>query len=298
MKPMTFRRMTATRSNPRITKRFGCRAILTLCGALAVAVSPARAAENGIGHYNPGQTADFADALPGFPCFVYENIFTYYDGSTGGSKRMPVSGGRVAANLDATSYTDSSVLLWQTPLKIFGGYYTVFASIPYTWVTVSADVETPMGRQSTSDSVCGIGDIYFAPAAIGWTNGDFKWDVRFGIYAPTGEYDNDRLANPGLGFWTFEPEVSFSWLSSKIGTEVSVFAGFDFNTENTDANYTSGDLFHLDVTIAQHLPLLGGVAGLGANGFWMRKFTGDRGSGATLGSFEMEQRGIGPGASY
>jgi hypothetical protein len=280
------------RTHPSL-KRF-----IALTGVLALSAFTARAEENGIGHYNPGQTADFIDALPGYPALAYMNIFTYYDGSAGGSELLPVSGGRVAAGLNATSYTDSSVLLWETPLKIFGGYYSVFASIPYTWLTVSGDVETPLGRVSTKDSTSGIGDIYFAPAAIGWTNGDFKWDARFGIYAPTGEYDKTQLANPGLGFWTFEPEVSFSWLSSKIGTEVTVFTGLDFNTENTDVDYTSGDLFHIDGTVAQHLPLLGGVVGVGANAYWIKQFTGDSGSGATAGSFEMNQWGIGPVASY
>ena len=48
--------------------------------------------------------------------------------------------------------------------------------------------------------------------------------------------------------------ASVSWLSSKIGTEVSVYAGFDFNTRNEETGYHSGDVFHLDVTVAQHLP--------------------------------------------
>ena len=42
----------------------------------------------------------------------------------------------------------------------------------------------------------------------------------------------------------------------------------DFNTENTDANYQSGDIFHVDATVAQHLPLFGGFAGVGANAFY------------------------------
>ena len=42
---------------------------------------------------------------------------------------------------------------------------------------------------------------------------------RLGIYAPTGEFDKTSLANPGLGYWTFEAKVTFSWSSSKIGTE-------------------------------------------------------------------------------
>jgi hypothetical protein len=276
----------------------GLNKLIMLTGALLASSLAVVAEENGIGHYNPGQTADFIDALPGYPSFAYMNIFTYYNGNVGGSQPLPVSGGRVALGVEATSYTDSSVLFWETPLKVLGGNYTLFASIPYTWVTVSGDVQTGPRTGKTKDSVSGIGDIYFVPAALGWTNADFKWDGRFGIYAPSGNYDKTSLANPGLGFWTFEPEVTFTWLSSKIGTEVSAFAGVDFNTENTAANYTSGDVFHLDLTVAQHLPLLGGFAGVGANGYWIKQFTGDSGSGAKLGGFYQQELGVGPVVSY
>jgi hypothetical protein len=106
------------------------------------------------------------------------------------------------------------------------------------------------------------------------------------------------LLNPETMHPLFEPEVTFSWLSSKIGTEVSAFAGVDFNTENTEAHYTSGDVFHFDLTVAQHLPLFGGYLGVGANGYWIKQFTGDSGSGAVLGGFEMQELGVGPVVSY
>jgi hypothetical protein len=61
---------------------------------------------------------------------------------------------------------------------------------------------------------------------------------------------------------------------------------------------TTGDIFHIDFTLAQHLPLLGGVVGVGANGYWYKQFTGDRGSGAALGGFLAEQIGVGPVVSY
>ena len=271
--------------------------VIALSGALVLSTLAVVAEEGASGHYSPGGTADFADALPGYPSFEYENTFTYYNGSAEAGRHFPITG-RIALNLEATSYTESSFLLWETPLKVFGGYYNVFASIPYTWLTISGDLQAGARTVHTTDSVSGLGDIYFAPVAVGWKNGDLLWDARFGIYAPTGEFDKTSLANPGLGYWTFEPEVTLSWLSSKIGTEVSVFVGLDLNTENTATNYTSGDILHIDFTVAQHLPLLGGSIGVGANGYWYRQITGDSGSGAVLGPFEAEEVGIGPVISY
>ena len=54
----------------------------------------------------------------------------------------------------------------------------------------------------------------------------------------------------------------------------------------------------MDGTLAQHFPLLGGLAGVGVNGFWYDQITGDSGSGATFGDFEGRTTGVGPVLSY
>jgi hypothetical protein len=106
------------------------------------------------------------------------------------------------------------------------------------------------------------------------------------------------LDNLGRNYWTFEPSAYVSWLSTKIGTEVTVFAGFDFNTRNDATDYQSGTSFHLDATVAQHLPLGKGFLGVGANAFYYQQITADSGSGARLGGFEGRTTGVGPVLSY
>jgi hypothetical protein len=61
--------------------------------------------------------------------------------------------------------------------------------------------------------------------------------------------------------WIDEPGINASWLSSKIGLELSAFVALDFSTRNDATDYQSGDVLHLDATVAQHLPLLGGFFG-------------------------------------
>jgi hypothetical protein len=102
----------------------------------------------------------------------------------------------------------------------------------------------------------------------------------------------------GKNYWTFEPVVSLSYLSSKIGLELTAFAAMDFNTKNNDTDYQSGTQFHVDFTAAEHLPLLGGIIGVGANVFYYQQISGDSGSGALLGDFEGHTVGIGPVVSY
>ena len=87
------------------------------------------------------------------------------------------------------------------------------------------------------------------------------------------------------------------YFGQENGIEASLFAGIDFNTENDATNYQSGTQFHLDGTLAQHFPLFGGLAGVGANGYWYEQVTGDSGAGATFGSFKARTAGLGPALS-
>jgi hypothetical protein len=270
--------------------------------ALAILVPlSARAEEGGGGHYMPGAAASFIDTLPPKPGLAIANFFNYYDGSASVSKQLPPYGGLITAGLDATAYSDTVIALYKTPLKLLGGYYAVGVALPFVWVEAKGEVTGPLGNTFTKrDKASGIGDITLYPFMLAWTGfkGDLKSDVRLGIYAPTGDYDMGKLANVGKNYWTFEPMISLSYISSKIGLELSAFAGMDFNTENHKTDYQTGTQFHLDLTVAEHLPLFGGVIGVGANFFYYQQISGDSGSGATLGDLKGRTVGIGPVLSY
>lgn len=265
---------------------------------MVVAIA-ARAEEGGSGHYAPGSFASFIDVLPGKPSWAAFNYFTYYNGSVGVSRQFEIAG-RIAANVSTTSYADSLGAFWVTPLKIFGGYYVPGIALPFVWTTVKAQVSIAGHTANRSDSVRGLGDIEFWPLALSWSalSNDLHVDFFGGIYAPTGEFQVNRLANQGLGYWTFEPGLLISYLGQKSGFEFTTYLGYDINTENTTTHYLSGQVFHIDATVAQHLPLGKGFIGIGANAFYLQQTTGDSGSGARLGSFEEMTAGIGPVLSY
>ena len=273
--------------------------------AATVVIHPcAHAEEGGGGHYVPGLTASFVDALPGKPGLAMANYFSYYDGDESVSKQLPF-GGLATAGLTATAYSNTVVALYRTPWKMLGGSYVVGVAIPYVWMTVKGEVQVaaPGGGTVTKtirDTADGIGDIMVYPFMLGWTalGGDLKYDVRMGVYAPTGEYKKNRLANVGKNYWTFEPVISASYINSKMGLEVSAYAGMDFNTKNNATEYQTGDQFHIDVTAAQHLPFPGGLIGVGANGFYYEQVSGDSGAGAILGDFKGRTMGVGPVVSY
>jgi hypothetical protein len=273
--------------------------------ALAIGIRPVTvgAEEAGTGHYLPGTTSDFIDMLPDRDSLtlVYANAFTYYHGSVGGDRELEF-GGVLTANANATIYAETSLFLLQTPWKLLGGQYGGAIVVPYFWMEVKGNVGlqtrfATLGPR-VRDTSNGFSDVQLIPLMFGWKYGDLKWESRFSVYAPTGGFSTGALANVGRNYWTFEPALAASFISSKIGTELTGFAGFDFNTSNDATDYQTGDQFHLDITLAQHLPLFGGFGGIGANGFYYQQFTGDSGSGALLGSFEGMTAGVGPVVSY
>jgi hypothetical protein len=273
---------------------------ITLC-ALSL-IYTARATEGGATHYVSGEYSDFCGMPPSQPGFYAGNYFLDYgNGEFGGNNELPL-GGILAAGVTANSQAEVPLAIYAYSFSLYDITFSSGATFPIVWVDIKATATFDRnGNQisgSLDQSAAGLGDIQFMPIMAAWTNGDITVGGLFNVWAPTGDYDAGQLANPGLGYWTFEPMLAFRWLSTKIGTELSVFTGVDFNTKNTTTDYQSGDIFHVDATLAQHLPLFGGVVGAGASAFYLKQITGDSGSGAKLGSFEAESYGVGPTVSY
>jgi hypothetical protein len=277
------------------------RIVPLLAGFLLLSIAlAARAEEGGMGAYAPGSFASFVDVLPGEPAVGVFNYFAYYNGDAAASRKFPIAG-QAAFDVSATSYADSPGVFWVTPLTLFGANYAPGVAIPFVWTDVKAQVTGQGGRTvSRSDYVTGLGDVEFWPVALSWTAWSTNLHVDFfgGIYAPTGDYQKNRLANQGLGYWTFEPGILISYLGQKNGIEFTTYIGYDINTKNSTTDYQSGQQFHIDVTLAQHIPLGKGFIGVGANGFYLVQTTGDSGSGARLGSFDEMTVGVGPVLSY
>lgn len=280
--------------------RFHCSNILfaAVCVGALLQVS-LKAEEGASGHYLPGAMSSFVDSVPTNETFVARYNFLHYHGDISGSRSIPVAG-LVAAGAEATFAGHGLTLLWRPPVELGGRWsYALSATVPFISLDVSAGV-TEGGvtvRRSSSDS--GLGDMVLMPLMLNYNISlDFNVNFRTAIYAPTGNYEVGRLANTGKNFWTFEPTLGLVYLGRKNGIEASLYLGADFNTENPDTHYRSGSVFHLDGTLAQHFPLAGGVAGLGASGFWYDQFTGDSGAGAYFGAFEARTAGVGPVVSY
>lgn len=275
------------------------RMALGAAAVLAVALG-AWAEEGGSGHYMPGSIASFIDAVPPTETFVARYNMLNYNGDYRRGQPLPIAG-LSAAGVDAEAWVHALTLLWRPPVEIADGLsYAFSATVPGYWMDVAADVTTAGGATvRQADREQGLGDIVVMPLMFGYKLApDLSVDARLGIYVPSGDYETGRLANTGKNYWTVEPTLGLVYFGQKNGREAALFAGADFNTENEDTDYQSGTQVHLDGTLAQHFPLAGGFAGLGASGYWYQQVEGDSGAGAKFGDFKGQTVGVGPALSF
>jgi hypothetical protein len=262
-----------------------------------------RAEEGGSGLYVPGAYSSLINITPNKPGFAIGNTFYFYHGEVGGTATLPF-GLLLASGIDASIYFASINLAYTFSPTILGAHYTAAISIPYIWVEAEAkiSINSPLlartiGQQTKTvrDSANGITDMAFCPVALNWTFGDLQINPQFTVYAPTGSYNKSQLANAGQNHWMFDNVLGLSYLNHKTGTELTVFGGFAVATENQATHYLNGDIFHLEATLEQFLPLSKqDLIGIGPNFFYFQQVTGDSGSGAVLGDLKGTDMGVGP----
>lgn len=258
------------------------------------------AEEGGSGHYLPGSIASFMDGVSPTEAFIARVNLLNYDGKVEVDRALPIAGLR-AINAEAESTGIGLTLFWRPEWGGIGEKwsYAMSMTVPLINMKVSADVETGLGTVRRTDEESGIGDIILMPLMFNYNvNPDFNINTRLTVYAPTGSYKVGRLANTGKNFWSIEPMIGLMYFGQKNGVEATLFAGLTINQENPDTDYKSGNQFHIDGTLAQHLPFAGGLSSIGVTGYYYEQVAGDSGAGATFGDFRAMTTGIGPSFSY
>jgi hypothetical protein len=267
--------------------------MVSLAFALSQTVT---AGEGGTTHVIPGAQATLADNAPTTPGTFVKPMYLNYSGSA--SAQIPTAAG-VASNLDAKANTIALVAGHTFETTVLGGaHYSVVAALPYTWLDITASLQTPLGTVRRQSKVDGFGDLTVIPAMLAWKSGNWQYNALLPIYAPTGSYQKGRLGNPGLNYWTIDPTVGAAYSNQKSGFNALLHAGYAINTENSDTDYKSGSLLHFDGAVQQILPAGSGFLTLGAEGFYFQQMTCDSGSGAVLGCFKGRTAGLGPVLGY
>jgi hypothetical protein len=82
-----------------------------------------------------------------------------------------------------------------------------------------------------------------------------------------------------------------TYLNEKTGQDYSVNIGYNYNTENSDTDYQTGEEIHIDYMVNQFFSESWAI---GLHGFYLKQISGDSGDGAILGDFKAEAAGVGP----
>lgn len=89
----------------------------------------------------------------------------------------------------------------------------------------------------------------FLANELSWSLSDsgFFAKAGLGMYVPTGTLQGPAgLSNVGDPWWTFQPNLVFSYLKDGWNLTVNVFD--EINTANSRTNYRSGDVLHAEFT--------------------------------------------------
>lgn len=158
--------------------------------------------------------------------------YAYTAGDVLTDPTLPIENAKVTAHATVLAYARSFELLGQSG--------KVDVMLPWVWVDGQATIDGTVHDRSVS----GLSDprirvswnFVGAPALTleeyrGWHQ-DTILGVSLAIFAPLGQYDDDRLLNIGTNRWAFRPEIGMSKAVGKFVGELS--AAVSFYTDNDD----------------------------------------------------------------
>ena len=273
------------------------RIILMLVGltVLAFSVTRAFAVEGGLGRPISGMSiAPYAGVIPPEPGLAVATGETYYEGSIGTSRTVPIAG-LLVANVDMkASFTPLALFyIWPTPTKEWNLASAV--SFPLAWLEVTANLSGPLPVRKT-ESTFGLFDLAFTPivASYHFSQTDHL-AFSFTFWAPTGSYEKGRLVNLSQNTWTFIPGVAYTKLLPEANIELTGIWQMEFDTEDPATRYQNGILSDLEALAIKRFK---NGLGIGFVESWIQQVNDDEGAPAALNGFLGRAFGIGPIVTY
>jgi hypothetical protein len=270
----------------------------TLSLVLIVSLAPpARAVEGGLGRPISGATImPYAGVVPPMPGLAVGVGEIYYEGSIGGSLNVPI-GINLALNVNMrASFTPISLLyIWDTPTKHWN--FASAVTFPVTWLEAEANVTSGTRTGRVRDSAAGLFDLILVPIVASYHFSETEHlSLSLTVWAATGDYDKNKLANLSTNTWTFIPSVAYTKIFPKPNIELSASWSVNFDTENYATGYQNGILSDLELMAVKRFKC---GAGVGVIGSWIQQLTDDGGTTADkLNGFSGRAFGVGPVLTY
>ncbi len=267
--------------------------VLTLLTAFLLAYPlPSRAAESSWSHYYQGTYGEFGLGMTPSAGFTFRNDLIFNNSVAS----QTLIGGRGYAKASQNSVTDLMKGFYFFDVPKISGRLGFGVLVPGVFnAEVNGRVNQGKLNAEGYAKTNGFGDIAVLPVIVNVNQGNFHFTFTPALFLPTGYYNSNRIISLGRKYYSVDFNLGFTWLDPKIGLEASYNMGYMINTKNNATQYRTGDEFHLDFLVAQHLsPRFG----FGLNGYVYSQASGDSGSGAVFGPYRSSAIGYGPAVIY
>jgi len=223
------------------------------------------------GAIEPGQSAQTkagitlgASAAPLPPgIYMIDNAFYYGFNLTGP--------GTAAATVARGFAPEGAVnFLWYPGWTFLGGTYSALAAFPF----LAASVAGVPSAGFPGVTFEGVHNSFIAPLRLQWNLGNgFFAQAGAGVYVPDGSIGGPLGdSSAGADYFTFQPDFVLSYV--KNGWNLTAYTYYEINTRNERSGYTSGDIFHADLTATKQF----GKWTVGPVAYYVGQVSSDRSS--------------------
>ncbi len=156
-----------------------------------------------------------------------------------------------------------------TPRKLLGANYGFLVVLPW------ANNRVQGVEDFDSNPGAGLTDMFIQPINLGWHRPRADFTGAYGLYLPTGRYEDGAANNTGLGMWAQEFLVGTTvYLDERRTLHAATTATFDFQSAKKDSNTKVGSILNLEGGIGADFLGGGLTAGLAYYGTF--KLSDDR----------------------
>jgi hypothetical protein len=121
----------------------------------------------------------------------------------------------------------------------------------------------------------GLTDMFIQPISLGWHQPRADFTAAYGLYLPTGRYEDGAENNTGLGMWGQEILLGTTmYMNPQRTIHAATTATFTFQSEKEDSNTKVGNIMNLEGGVGADFLGGGLTAGLAYYGTF--KLTEDR----------------------
>lgn len=145
----------------------------------------------------------------------------------------------LSGKLDAAVF--GAALNVVTPKKLFGANYGFLVVLPW------ANNRVQGAEDFDSNPGVGLTDMYVQPINLGWHTPRADVILAYGLYLPTGRYENGADNNTGLGMWAQEFLAGTTlYLNPARSLHAATTATFNVQSKKRDSNTKVGNILNLE----------------------------------------------------